>query len=389
MNNFFIIFLITLFSLIVSVFNNIVIAESPVIQSQPIIQSQEKLSIKLQKFINELEIQKNELQGGTIAILYKDQVVYKTTFGKRNGNSGIITSSTLFPLASASKAVSSIAIALMVDKDKIDLNEQFQLPYLKNQVSLKNILSHTTGYSFSGNAEIEKGMTRVKLLHTLQQKHQPKCLPGKCYRYSNAIFSLLEEGLNQKKLSLQSTIDNMKSTLKISGVEILPLPSNKEIAYPHSKKVTNGIETILPLPFPPYYPKTTPASAGIFASLDGMIEIYRLCFGYRPDIISKKTLDIIHQPVILSNDILNWGLEWPVDKKMLESHYGLGWRHLRIKNHREKSLIFHSGYINGINSFIGYIPSEEVGMIILLNQRSGFPLKSGIKLWGEFLHDSI
>ncbi|WP_410956392.1 hypothetical protein [Rickettsia koreansis] len=37
-----------------------------------------------------LELQKDELQGGAIAILYKGEVIYKTTFGNQKGNSGVI-----------------------------------------------------------------------------------------------------------------------------------------------------------------------------------------------------------------------------------------------------------------------------------------------------------
>ncbi|GAA5251909.1 hypothetical protein [Candidatus Rickettsia kedanie] len=58
------------------------------------------------------------------------------------------------------------------------------------------------------------------------------------------------------------------------------------------------------LPFPPYYPKTIPASAGIFASISGMIEIFK---------------------------------------------------------------------------------SEELGIIILVNQEGSFPLKNGLGLWFDYI----
>lgn len=339
---------------------------------------------KLENFINSLETQKIELQGGAIAILYKGKVVYKTTFGKQNGNIGPITPGTLFPLASGSKAVAAAAIVLMADKGKIDLNEKFKLPYLKHSVSLTNILSHSTGYHFPGNSHIEQGVTRAKLLSILQ-KQQPKCKPGKCYQYSNTTFSLVEEVLNRKKLSLKIVIDNMKAALNTQGIQILPIASNTDIAYPHSKKTMDGKDVIMPLPFPPYYPKTIPASAGVFASIDGMIEIFKLSFGYRPDLISKETLDIMHTPLQYSDDHVKWGFKWPVDNKEIQSYYALGWRILRLKGHPKKDLIFHPGFINGINSFIGNIPSEDIGIIILANQRSAFPFKSGVRLWCEFL----
>ncbi len=54
-----------------------------------------ELPQKLRNFIKKLELQKDELQGGAIAILYKGEVIYKTTFGNQKGNSGVVTDKTL------------------------------------------------------------------------------------------------------------------------------------------------------------------------------------------------------------------------------------------------------------------------------------------------------
>ncbi|HJD55489.1 MAG TPA: beta-lactamase family protein [Rickettsia endosymbiont of Pyrocoelia pectoralis] len=114
-----------------SIFFSIITLSFPSIASE----SQVKLSPKLTNFIKKLESQKTELQGGAIAILYKGEVVYKTTFGMRKGNVGAITDKTLFPLESTSKAVSAMAIALMVDQGSLNFDETFTLPYLKDTIS--------------------------------------------------------------------------------------------------------------------------------------------------------------------------------------------------------------------------------------------------------------
>lgn len=342
-----------------------------------------KIPVELQNFIERFNTHAEKLQGGAVAILHKDQVIYKKTFGNQEGERPI-TSNTLFPLASLSKPLSAIAIALMVEKGRLNFDETFKLPYLKNAVNLANILSQTTGYQFSGNTQIEQGATRQTLLNAIKAQ-RPICKPGECYYYSNAIFSLLEEALNQKKLSLNVVIKNLRSSLKTQGIQILPLSSDSEIAYPHAKKVTHGSTIIKSLSFPSYYSKITPASAGIFASIDGMIEVFKLSFGYRPDLISKETLDRLYQPIKLNQDIFKWGLKWPINETQIVSFYGLGWRILKIKNHPEYKLIFHSGYISGISTFIGFIPSKEMGIIILVNQDSHFADEKGIEFWSNFL----
>ena len=351
------------------------------------VETQTAIAPKLQNFIDKLEPQTELLQGGVIAILYKGQVVYKKIFGYQRGDTGpMITSNTLFPLASLSKPVSTMALALMAKDGTINFDTKFKFFCLKNLVSLKNILSHTTGYQFTGDAQIEQGMTRQKLLETLKCQ-KPKYKPGQSYSYSNTTFSLVEEILNTKKLNLQFAIQKLRTSLNTNGIQIIPIDPNMEVAYPHFKNETKKNTPAKILPFPRYYPKTVPAAAGVFASIDGMIEFFKLSFGYRPDLISPKTLSYLQTPIITNHFINRWKkyIGWPYSRNKIKSYYGLGWRILKNDKYPEKDLIFHSGHISGINSFIGFIPAEEIGIIILVNQNSCFPIQSGLGFWGEFL----
>ena len=344
--------------------------------------SQQVLS-KLKGFISNIESQKVNLQGGAIAILYKGQVIYKTTFGYQKGNTGPITEHTLFPLASSSKPVSAIAIALMVDQGLLSFDEKFTLPYIKAPINLVHIMSHTTGYQLRGDAEIEQGFCRQKLFNVLK-KLQPKSKPGNSYFYSNAIFSLVEEALNKRKLSLEEVIDNLRVLLGTNEIQLSKVDPSQGLAYPHSRKTVDGVDVITALPFPPYYPKIVPASAGVFASLNAMIEVYKLCFGYRLDLISNSTLKRMFTKVRSNHEVFKWKLKLPVNEKNIESAYAIGWRIFKVKNKPDKDLIFHGGAINGIRSFIGFMPSEDIGIIVLTNQDKGFPMDTGIALWGEF-----
>jgi len=332
---------------------------------------------KIKKLIHELEMDKSHLQGGAYGILHKGKVVYKSTFGHRKGKNGPITTNTLFPLASVSKPVTAAAIALLVEGGQCNFQERLKLAHLQDTLSLGDILSHTTGYRFSGNHEIEHGMSHEKLMEHLQ-KSKARCSPGKCYSYSNATFSMVEEALNTKKLSLHHAFQNLRKSLKTEEIQLLPISEGLEVAYPHLK---NRRGHLVPLLFPPYYPRTVPAAAGVFASIDGMLEIMKLSFGYRPDLISNKTLAVMHTPVISNRDIRRWSLAWLHDTRSIESEYGLGWRILRTKHNPKKEIIFHSGMISGINSFIGFIPSEEIGIVILLNQKSHLPVKRALEFW--------
>lgn len=333
---------------------------------------------KLKPFIEELESIQDSSQGGAIAIIVKGNVVYKKVYGNKKGLNDPITEKTLFGLASVSKSISAVAVALLVEKGQLSFEDKIRFPFLKNELSFNNILSHTTGYKFTGNAEIEQGMTRKKLLATLQ-KRKAECRPGECYKYSNFVFSLIDEALHQKGSSLNSAIINLNTVLKTQNIKLLPIESEEDIAYPHSKKHT--------LPFPSSYQKTVPASAGVLASLDDMIEFFKLSFGYRPDLISQATLDKLFKPRKFNTDVFLWNVKFPFPEKKIDSYYGLGWRILKVNGDPNADLIFHSGYIDGARAFIGFIPSQETGLIILSNDNDATsPMQNGINFWGAVLH---
>ena len=221
-------------------------------------------------------------------------------------------------------------------------------------------------------------------------RQSPVCNPGQCFYYSNTLFSLLEDIVKIKKLSFHQLIDNLNSRLESNhDFVILSLISQANIAYPHMKMIINGKETTQVLPFPKYYPKVIPSAAGIFASLNGMIKFFRLSFGYKPDLISNSTLNAIQTPVSVANDIFTWNFNWPINLKYINSHYAMGWRVLRLKDDPNKELIFHGGYIDGYRAYIGYIPNEKIGFVMLVNQSTEIPVEDGIKLWNMYLPSSI
>ncbi len=346
------------------------------------------IPLQLQEFIATMELEKQVLQGGAIAILSRGKVIYQDTFGYEKGKENPITPCTIFPLASVSKPVTAIALARLVQAGEINLNQLMNIPHLKHQVSWKHLLSHTTGYHFSGNYMAEKGVPRHELLSKLGNL-KPSHKPGKDYFYSNTIFSLTEEALNLKKKTLSIILTSLNKAIGEQGAQTVEMNPKIKIAFPHNKaRETKGVVTPpKPMPFPSHYPKVFPAAAGIFSSLNGLIEILKIQMGYRPNIISLKTAAQFAKPYIEAKYIENWKgkLRFPFLISRVESYYGLGWRIFKSKDHKGKYLIFHSGFIGGVRAFMGYIPCEDIGIIILVNQDTKFHMQQGINFWGCFL----
>lgn len=345
---------------------------------------QEKKRQLIGSFIERLEQEKNALQGGFIAIFDEGNVIYQTVFGHQKGNEGSsVTEDTLFPVASISKLTSAMALALLVNAGQIDLDKNYKLPYLAHEVTLGQILSHTTGYNFAeGDKLIESGMSREDILAVLA-KTTPSGAAGSCHAYSNVIFGLINEILLSEKTSLRSCIDNLRTALDTAGIQLAPLALDADVAYPH-RADENGV-VVESLPHAPYYPYAAPAAAGIYASCKGLIELFRLRFGYRPDLISASLLDKYNRRMAVARDFKKFNKEWPIPPKYIHSYYGLGCRIVHSMRDPGKDMIFHTGFLNGMGSFIGFIPGEGVGIIVVVNQNSRFTYRTAFDFWGLFL----
>jgi beta-lactamase class C len=319
----------------------------------------------IQHLINEIEKESKEIIGGAVAIVQNDRVIYKKSFGYREINGYAVDDDTLFGLASVSKAVSSTALAALAQKNLISFDDHISFNGLN--LPLKKVLSHTSGYKIRGDSQIEKADTRTKLLSLLKNENEPKFGSNHEYFYSNLIYSLIQDYALSKGYEFNKLITSLDSRFYT-----FPLDS-ANLAYPHSR-------TKEKVSFPSNYQKVVLASGGVFSSLNGMIEFLHIISGNRSNIISKSNLNTLFKSMAKADDVKRWAI-LPFKFDQLISFYCLGWRKFTLKSNPESTLIFHSGYINGATAFVGTIPKLQLGIVILANQTSSFPLKNGLNLW--------
>ena len=303
--------------------------------------------------------------GGAVAVIQNERVIYKKSFGHKEANGLPVDDNTLFSLASVSKAITATALAVLAEKNIVNFEDKININGVN--LSLKAVLSHTTGYQIRGDSEIEKGATRQTLLSLLKKKNQPNSKTNEKYFYSNLVYSITQDYARSKDYKFDELI-------KILNISAYTLPINsRNLASRHSKN-KDKIE------FPSNYQKVVPASAGIFSSLNGMIDFLHVILGNRPNIISQKTLNQIFTPVTNATDVFYWNI-LPFKNNEVTSSYCLGWRKLTLKSNTKGTLVFHSGSINGATAFVGIIPELQAGIVLLANQSGGFPLKNGLKIW--------
>lgn len=334
--------------------------------------------LAINTFISELESQQDSVQGAAVAIIIDGKIVYKKSFGYKDPEKTIpINNDTLFALASTSKPIISTAISLLVSQGKMDFNDKVKLTFLKSSMSMANFLSHTTGYKVTGNSQIESGNNKEKLINFIRQRNQ-ECKPGKCYKYSNLMYSFIDDALKTKGSSIKKAIELLNEKIGTTDITLLPITQESNFANQYSR---NGKL----LSFPSNYQKSVPAAAGVFASINSMAEFLKLAMGSRPEILNDHVLSKICTPIVENKDIFLWNIDLPFKNDRIRSYYGLGWRVLFVDNKQESRLIFHSGFINGATTFMGFVPDKKAGIIVLVNQTSPFAMNQGFKFWANVL----
>ena len=145
-------------------------------------------------------IAKGQVPGLSVAVVYKDEVVYLGGFGLREiGKPGKVDADTVFHLASLAKPLSATVVAALVsdgivswDSRIADLDPAFKLhdAYPTEQVTITDLFNHRSGLSGNAGDDLEAlGFDRAAILPRLHYL-KPTSSFRAGYAYSN--FGLTE-----------------------------------------------------------------------------------------------------------------------------------------------------------------------------------------------------
>ncbi len=152
---------------------------------------------------NALLASSGQLDGPGVAVLMaiEGEVVYRQSVGFADLDRGtLITSKTNFRLGSISKQITAMAIMLLAEEGKLDLDDPMirHLPELANfgpDITLRNLLIHTAGLP-----EVYDGLTtqaaderprNSDLIAALKAVGKPRFQAGQRFEYCNVCYDLL------------------------------------------------------------------------------------------------------------------------------------------------------------------------------------------------------
>ncbi len=348
----------------------------------------------LDEFKSEFEegLKNQRIPGGAVVIVKEGRVIFQQGFGvKESGKTEQVDEHTVFRLGSVSKGFASVLTGVMVDEGLVSWDkpvsgylEDFKLhdPEQTDRVQIKHILSHTSGLPRHAYTNlVEDGLSLDRIIPRLERVPLI-AKEGEQLAYQNAAYSVIEKVLEAQAesdfdlLLQQKLFEPLGMVNSSANYDSIRYSENK--ALPHvwysrskgrvpvkiSKKYYNAI-----------------SSGGINASASDMGQWLRLLTGYYPEIISEETLNEIFEPVATINN-KRFSRYWDGVNK---SHYGMGWR---VLDKEGQKIVYHGGYVNGYRSEIAFDPANGIGICVLINANSSYPLQVIPGLFEHFRNDS-
>lgn len=309
-----------------------------------------------------------EVPGCAVAAVKDGEVVLNDAFGTRDISQGLpVTTSTLFPIGSTSKAFTSAAVAAMVDDGLIEwetpLREYlpgFRLhdPVATDRITPRDLLCHRTGlprHEFAWMAHPER--TRGELVSRLRHLPLSKDIRQE-FQYCNLGYvtagHLIEvvTGMTWEDyvgLRLLKPLGMDRSRLSVVDTQ-----RAEDFSKPHERRE----DAVIEVPFR-VIDQAAPAGGISSCSTDMLAWLHLNLSVDKADanVVAPETLRQMQSPHMMVP-------ENRIFPEVRMFAYGLGWL---IGHYRGHQLVEHGGGIDGFLTELMLLPEDGIGVVVLTN----------------------
>lgn len=345
------------------------------------------LETQIQQFI-----QKKQIAGCAVAIVYRNQIVHMKGYGVRTlGKTEKVDLDTVFQLGSVSKPIAATLASVLENKGVLRMDDpvnhylpNFSLNSVQSPSSLKvkHLLSHSTGVPRAGfNQLIETHKPFHQIIKSL--KNTPVRAPaGRKYDYHNAMYSVISEVTRSAtQLTFAEALrQNILLPLKMHSTSATyeGLLNSQNRASPHTR-TRRGLT-----PCSTYsngYYNAAPAG-GINSSIRDMAIFLKAHMGGYPQVLDHRAIMRMQIPQVTTKNMLHSTMG---PRQLIKNpRYGLGWR---LVDFADQKMVYHTGWVKGFTNFIAFVPGQSVGIVVLHNgEGSKFPSRIGVRFFELFFN---
>jgi CubicO group peptidase (beta-lactamase class C family) len=306
--------------------------------------------------------------GMAVGVVKEGEIVYMKGFGSRDVEKQLpVTSKTLFAIGSSTKAFTAMAIGMLVDDRKLDLDTpvieylpDFRLydDYATLHVTPRDLLCHRTGMPGYDPIWILSHASRDEFFRRFRYL-KPNAGFRDVFQYNNFMYMVagilvgrLGGGSWEKFVAerIFKPLDMEHSNLSVNDTKK---------ANDFSQPYMTFSEEPVKVPFR-NIDAFGPGGA-INSNIEDMMKWVQLHLNNGnvgdKQLVSEASLAQMHLPHMVIRN--------PLDAKLAQaSMYGQGWF---ISDYRGHSLVEHGGNIDGFSALVSLLPEEKTGVVVLFN----------------------
>jgi len=311
--------------------------------------------------------------GLAVAVMKDSAIVYHQALGFSNADTRKpVTTTSLFNIASCSKAFTAFSIGILVDEGKlkwtdkvIDYIPEFKLAddYITKEMTVEDLLCHRSGLgTFYGDLLwYNTTYTDEEVMKRMRNEPITRRF-GIEFGYQNIMFMIAGDLIQKVSGVTWSEFVESRIFGPLGMLQTRPsnheLSKNQNIAFGH---LNNRVMEI-------YDFNAVKSAAAIYSNVDELSSWTMLLLndgmykGHR--IISRASLTRIMEPHTIigaSNMQKQHGINFYM--------YGLGWF---IYDYNGKKVVEHDGGMPGYISKVTMVPDQKISIIILNNGNDGF-----------------
>jgi CubicO group peptidase (beta-lactamase class C family) len=330
--------------------------------------------------------------GCSVAVLKDDQVIHCQGYGLRNIENGSpVDTDTLFAIGSTTKAFTTAAMAILVDRGQLEWDKPLReyIPWFKlydpaatERITPRDIVCHRTGLPRHDFAWYGSSVTRKDAVAGMRYLE-----PNKDFRqllqYNNLMFMvagyLIEvvDGRSWEKFIQEELLNPIGMAHTRPTEEEAKVDPNCATPYDWDKnqwKKLNYAEMPAIAPAGSTYSSCSEMIRWVSMHLnDGKFEGKQL--------VSKVNLDETHRPnMVITGEFFGEMEKFP---EFSAGSYGLGWFYSR---YRGELMVQHTGHIDGFSAYVSFMPQHRLGVVAFANiDGSAIPFALGFNAYERLL----
>lgn len=286
------------------------------------------------------------------------------------------TPETRFAIGSATKAFTTMAMAILVDEGALDWDTPVRhyLPSFKlwdrfaaERITPRDLVTHRSGLPRHDNLWYFSSYNRGELVERLHHL-EPTWDLRTVYQYNNLMFMaagyLVERlaGITWEDFVKSRILEPLKMSKTSSGLTNDPGFTDYALPYAERDGVVQRV---------PYFAKPAVGPAGsISSTASDMARWLALHLdGGRYEggaLVSEANLVEMHTPQVVIRDAGQLSPDEQLDRfdEIGFGSYGLGWR---INPYRGHTVVHHAGSIDGFGALVSFMPKVGSGVAVLTN----------------------